>query len=1011
MRPRSPKITTPAVPAAVPRRRLWSLLDAVKRRGGAIWIAGAPGSGKTTLVASWLAARRHPSSWLRVDAADEDLATFFHFLAAAVRSSSPRRTRLPSLAPGLDPEVFARRFIRAALGGLRKGTVLVLDDLGEVDGGSALHQVLRVLLEELPRGSTVVLASRGEPPPPLVRAIAGRALRVLGGRDLELTPVEGWTLARRQGFRGSRAEARELLRSVNGWAAGLALLLAHERGRGTHGAATLDYFTGEVFEREDPETRRVLLEAALLDAPSGSVAARATGNPAAPRLLASLARRGLFTLRHGTEDPSYQFHALFREFLLRRGREELPTGRAAEVRRAAAGALAERGGADAEAAFALLADAAAFEEAAALAVRLAPQLLAEGRAAVVEAWLARLPAALREADPWLLYFGAVSTMGREPEPARERLDRATALFAARGDAAGVWLAWAAAVEAVVLAGTDLTVLSARIDGLEALEVRFPVPSAEIGVRVTLAKLLALVQHAPGHPALRAASAAARALALAPGDSRIRLTAGAGYNAHVGWWLGDAEDIRPLVEVLGPLARRPDADPVAATFWLAVEAPYHLLAGDDAAAARAADEARELSHRLGVRAWDAALVTQAVWGALVRDDVAAARDAIGRLGAVGRPDNPTDLGMLRSFQAVVAQRDGAYAEAIRFAEEAKALCERVGYPSVHVFADLILARTYARSGRPGAEAAADGACASVRRKLGTLRSPSAEHVLALIEADRALRAGRGEDARGALERAAGTARAGAVHARYLFSGGELASLWAAALRSGVAAEDVRALVRARGFRPPPEAGEEWPWPLRIRALGRFEVERAGEVVVSTAHASRKALDLLRFLVAQGGRAVEQGVAADALWPAAEADSALHALETTLYRLRRIVGPDVVVLRDRRISLARDRCWVDAYELEDRLAAQGGPGAAEAAPELAGRIAAIYRGPLLAEVRDEPWAAAARDRLRRKLARFIDATARTRPAPEAAELRSRLGEADPALAAGPVLRLARGGARLV
>jgi ATP/maltotriose-dependent transcriptional regulator MalT len=176
MRSRSPKITPPVVPAAVPRLRLWSRLDTVKRRGGAIWIAGAPGSGKTTLVASWLAALRHPTVWLRVDSADEDLATFFHFLAEAMRPRASRRSRLPSLAPGLDPEIFARRYFRALLGGVGKGTVLVLDDLGEVSGdGSALHRVVRVLLEELPRGATVVLASRGEPPSHL-RAVADRAL-------------------------------------------------------------------------------------------------------------------------------------------------------------------------------------------------------------------------------------------------------------------------------------------------------------------------------------------------------------------------------------------------------------------------------------------------------------------------------------------------------------------------------------------------------------------------------------------------------------------------------------------------------------------------------------------------------------------------------------------------------------------------------------------------------------------------------------------------------------------
>jgi hypothetical protein len=1008
---RPAKITPPRALGAVPRPRLWSRLDAVKRRGGAVWISGAPGAGKTTLVASWLAARRYRTVWLRVDPADADLATLFHYLAEAVRAPGRGggRPRLPTLALGLDAEIFARRFLRALFAGLPRGTVLVLDDLGQVAEEAPLQMVLRVLVDELPDGATVVLAGRGAPPAAVMSARAERTLTVLSASDLQLTAGEALTLARRHGFHGGRSEAETLRRSVGGWAAGLVIQLAAARSRaaGRADLATLDYFAGEVFERAEEKTRRVLLETALLESPTASLAARATGDPDAPRVLATLARRGIFTLRHGTEDPAFEFHALFRSFLLRRGQEDLPPGRAGEVRRAAAQALAERGGADAEAAFALLVEAGAFEEAAALAVKAAPRLLTSGRGVTVEAWLTRLPLALREADPWLLYFGAVSTMGREPEPARERLDRAAALFASREDAAGVWLAWAAAVEAVVLAGTDFTVLSARLDGLEAREARFPIPSAEVGVRVTLAKLLALVHYAPGHPALRAAAADARTLALAPGDDRVRLTAGAGYNLHVGWWHGDVDDLRPLVEALGPIARRPGADPVASMFWLTLEAPCHLLAGDEAAAARAADEARELSRRFGVRAFDASLVTQAIWGALVRDDVAAARDAMGRLGAVGRPGNPMDISLLRSFQAAVAQREGAYAEAIRFGEEAKALAERVGYPNAHVFSDLILARAYARSGRPDAEAAADAACASARRKVDALRSPSTAHVLALVEADRALRAGRGEDARGALERAAGTARAGAVHARYLFSGDELASLWDAALRSGVATADVRAHVRARGLRAPPGAGEEWPWPVRIRALGSFEVEREGEVISGRPRAPRKPLDLLCVLVASGGRDVAEGVITDALWPDAEGDAAQHALETTLYRLRRMIGPEVVIQRDRKLSLARDRCWVDAHELEGRLAAGLSDlerRASKEDAEEAERIAALYRGPLLADALDEPWAAAARERIRRKLARWLDGVARTRPSSDMVDLRARLASVDPALASNLVTPMA-------
>lgn len=1001
---RPAKITPPRASSAIPRRRLWSRLDGARRRSAAIWIAGPPGSGKTTLVASWLAARRCRPVWLRVDPADEDLATLLHYLGEAARPRCRRPVPAPAVGPGLDAEVVARRYLSRLLTQLPRGTVLVLDDAGHLADEGLAARALRLLVDELPTGIAAVLVGRGEPPRALAGATATGRLAVLGADELRLTAAEVRALAVRHGVRASRARAERLHRDVDGWAAGLVLLLAHARRDEAvrPELATLDYFAGEVFDRADGATRRLLLETALLDAPTASLAAASTGDPGASRVLAGLARRGVFTYSHGGDDPAFEFHALFRAFLLRRGRDELPPGRADEVRRAAAAHLAARGGADAEGAFALLADSGAVDEAAALVRRLGPGLLEEGRGATLEAWLARLPAERSASDPWLIYLGAMARLGRAPEAARDLLDRAHAMFEQQGDARGVWLAWAAAVEAIMTASSDFTSLSARLAAAGTLRVRWPPPSPELEIRVTLATLAALVHHDPGHPALRAAATEARTLALAPGDDRTRLVAGVWYQFHGGWWLGDVDGVRPVIEALAPLARARGADPIAAVLWLTFESPFHLLAGDEAAAARVAAEGRSLAEREGVRTWNPALLTQAIWGALGRDDLPGARAALDTARALVRPDSDVDLSTLRMFEAAVALRAGSPADAARLAADAREVAERAGFASVHVFAEVIRARAAACD--PSREGEVEAALAAARRKIAPLGSAAFEHLLALIEADRAFRAGATEEAREALARAVPGARQGSVHALYLFSGEELGRLWALALRCGVAPETVRGLIRSRRLPPPPEAGAEWPWPVRIRALGRFEVQREG---VAVPVPRSKPLDVLKVLVALGGREVEEGAVADALWPEAEADAARHALETALYRLRRLVGPDVVVQRDRRLSIAADRCWVDAQELETRLAAASAPlerrGSARAAHDVEA-TAALYRGPLLAEQPEAPWATDARERLRRRVARWAEAVAAARACDDPAALRARLAAADPALARWPQARSA-------
>ena len=102
------KTTRPTLAATVARPRLFRRLDRARQRP-VTWVWGPPGAGKTTLVASYLAARRRPALWYQVDGGDGDVATFFYYLGQA----APRRRR-PAPAP--DARVPARpRHLRPAL--------------------------------------------------------------------------------------------------------------------------------------------------------------------------------------------------------------------------------------------------------------------------------------------------------------------------------------------------------------------------------------------------------------------------------------------------------------------------------------------------------------------------------------------------------------------------------------------------------------------------------------------------------------------------------------------------------------------------------------------------------------------------------------------------------------------------------------------------------------------------------------------------------------------------------
>ena len=128
--------------------------------------------------------------------------------------------------------------------------------------------------------------------------------------------------------------------------------------------------------------------AALLPSVSAADIEAITGDPDAPRVLDYLFRHHLFTdrRRHGP-DFVYQFHALFREFLLAEGRARLDAEERQIALDRAAGQLVGRG--DFDAAATLYREARAWPALAGLALHAGAFLLAEGRSNTLVDWVAR----------------------------------------------------------------------------------------------------------------------------------------------------------------------------------------------------------------------------------------------------------------------------------------------------------------------------------------------------------------------------------------------------------------------------------------------------------------------------------------------------------------------------------------------------------------------------------------------------------------------------------------------
>src|SRR5258706_9156194 len=187
------KFTRPRPVGALARARLFRALDEA-REHPAVWVAGPPGAGKTTLVSTYVAQRRLRTIWYRIHDDDVDPATFFHYFGLAVEAAAPgmRKSALPRLTPEylLNLPAFSRRYFEQVCQRLRAPCALVLDNYQEVSQDASLHEVMREVLESLPAGINLIALSRAAPPPALAPLRANGTIAFLGGENLKLTAEE-----------------------------------------------------------------------------------------------------------------------------------------------------------------------------------------------------------------------------------------------------------------------------------------------------------------------------------------------------------------------------------------------------------------------------------------------------------------------------------------------------------------------------------------------------------------------------------------------------------------------------------------------------------------------------------------------------------------------------------------------------------------------------------------------------------------------------------------------------
>ncbi|MBF0466921.1 MAG: hypothetical protein HQK94_17780 [Nitrospirae bacterium] len=974
------KITAPRINRAIERKTLFQALDtALQKR--VLWVSAPGGSGKTTLVASYLKSRKCNFLWYHMDETDVDAATFFHYMELAIKKlhQAPHHRKKVAV-PEFKKEYFktirtftVRYFERlfSSLSRLSTPFVIVLDDYRDVAAGCPIHDIIARGISLMPEGIKAVITSRGEPPPEFASLRINQDVSYMGMDELAFTTGETFELIKISTKHAvEESAARALCEKTGGWAAGL--VMAIETGgmadtipfyEGLDNTDVIfDYFAREIFERNELEVRQFLLKTSYLPQFSLHMAEELAGPVLPAKILWLNKHRFFLTSKLAERAYTFQYNALFRKFLRARAKDCFKEDEHEIISRAA-DILEENGYVEDSAELCI--ESRNWEKLKSIILNNAQTMIDHGRSGTLEKWFTALPYGFIECLPWLLYYKGMHGLSANPQEARNTLEGAYGQFKSLDDVEGMLSTFCAIVDTFVYEWKDFHPLDYWLDEFDELARRLMRRQAKgntlaiddravIGAspcnevlrqRLVASVFSAFLFRRPNHTDMpyweeeslkilhlndanreSLSNNRLQSASISASISASQLMS-LGHNLILYYlWTGRIPKAGAVVETLSAIvekakkasSERASSEPILARLmFLRSKSLYMTYTASHKEALKVVEEGLNLAEESGVHMVDLMLLVIGIYNCLPLGDNETAEAYLGKM--VSFVDNTKYFCRMYYYRmaSLLALSRGDYLAAVEHAEISLQLTVESGATLIIGTYEYSIAYILAEAGRLAEARSHIDKCIRIGTDTG---SGLFVHLCSILEALIALY----EKNDGLfVEKITGAAVTGkATGMRFTaFLRSSTERLCKAAVDMKIAPDYIKEIIRLNTLTPGSHLYEDWPYPLKIYTLGKFELERDGTAVNFQAGTQRKQTEMLTALIALGGKDVDVTQLSDTLWPDTEGDLATAVFRTTLHRLRKSlikfsgIDKDVIVMSDGRISLNENYCWTDLWALQD------------------------------------------------------------------------------------------------
>ena len=380
------------------------------------------------------------------------------------------------------------------------------------------------------------------------------------------------------------------------------------------------------------------------------------------------------------------------------------------------------------------------------------------------------------------------------------------------------------------------------------------------------------------------------------------------------WQGNFHKANHIINEISSVLKHNDIPPRESFLWKIAEGNYALWIGNYQLSADTFSEGLEILHQVKLPIFNNILWFLQTYNALSTGNFIAVKRYLVQAESLSNPKSKQDIAVRLFLRSGIHFLKGEVRNALINAKESLVLAEEVSYSLEISLIHLSLAQILIE---------ADDS-ENARYHLSTvigyariIKSNLLEHQALLIEAYSWIREGNKSKALSPLRQGLSIAAENdCLVLNFWGRPHSIAYLLSLALQHRIEVEYVKSVIQNCNIKAQSPDWAHWPWPIKIFTLGTFKLLINDLPLISIRKSQHKPLELLKYLLCtSAGKAINQDRIIDALWPDSASGAGEQALRTTLHRLRKLLqNKQAVIINNKCLSLNPYYVWADCWAFD-------------------------------------------------------------------------------------------------